>query len=107
MPAAYSAPGPRGGQDPTDAAVGYKLEEAGPALGAPGPGWTNGVRMSPHLKWGIGGVVVGLILLGFIPWWLAFALIVGAIAVPAPAWLLLDESQRRGYRDLRRRPRQI
>ena len=53
--------------------------------------------MSPHLKWGIGGVVVGLILLGFIPWWLAFALIVVAIAVPATAWLMLDESQRRRY----------
>jgi Flp pilus assembly protein TadB len=58
----------------------------------------NGVSMSPHLKWGIGGVVVGLILLGFIPWWLAFALIVVAIA-----WLMLDESQRRRYRELRRR----
>src|SRR5580693_5745088 len=65
----------------------------------------NGVSMSPHLKWGIGGVVVGLILLGFIPWWLAFALIVVAIAVPATAWLMLDESQRRRYRELRRRQR--
>ena len=83
--------------------MGYKLEAAGPAPGVPGPGWTNGVRMSPHLKWGIGGVVVGLILLGFIPWWLAFALIVVAIAVPATAWLMLDESQRRRYRELRRR----
>ena len=62
--------------------------------------------MSPHLKWGIGGVVVGLILLVFIPWWLAFALIVVAIAVPTTAWLMLDESQRRRYRELRRRQRQ-
>ena len=26
--------------------------------------------MTPHMKWGIGGVIVGLILLGFIPFWL-------------------------------------
>jgi hypothetical protein len=67
----------------------------------------NGVSMSPHLKWGIGGVIVGLILLGFIPWWLAFGLIVVAIAVPTTAWLMLDESQRRRYRELRRRQRQL
>ena len=61
--------------------------------------------MSPHMKWGIAGVVVGLILLGFVPWWLAFALIVVAIAIPATAWLMLDESQRRRYREIRRRQR--
>jgi hypothetical protein len=61
--------------------------------------------MSPHLKWGIAGVVVGLILLGFIPFWLAALLIVVAIAVPTAAWFMLDESQRRRYRELRRRQR--
>jgi len=61
--------------------------------------------MSPHLKWGIAGVAVGLILLPFIPWWLVFALIVVAIAVPTTAWLMLDESQRRRYREIRRRQR--
>jgi hypothetical protein len=62
--------------------------------------------MSPHMKWGIGGVVVALILLATpIPWWLVFALIVVAIAVPATAWLMLDESQRRRYREIRRRRR--
>ena len=55
--------------------------------------------MTPHLKWGIAGVVVGLILLGFIPFWLAGLLIVVAIAIPAGAWMMLDESQRRRYRD--------
>jgi phosphatidylglycerophosphate synthase len=62
--------------------------------------------MSPHLKWGIAGVAVGLILLGILGsnfWWLAFALIVVAIAIPTTAWLMLDESQRRRYRELRRR----
>jgi cell division protein FtsW (lipid II flippase) len=62
--------------------------------------------MTPHMKWGIGGVAVGLILLAFgVPWWLIFAVIVVAIAVPATAWLMLDESQRRRYRELRRRQR--
>jgi cell division protein FtsW (lipid II flippase) len=64
--------------------------------------------MSPHMKWGIGGVIVALILFAFpIPWWLVFALIVVAIAVPTTAWLMLDESQRRRYRELRRRQRQL
>jgi membrane protein implicated in regulation of membrane protease activity len=62
--------------------------------------------MSPHMKWGIGGVVVALILLATpVPWWLVFALIVVAIAVPTTAWLMLDESQRRRYREIRRRQR--
>ena len=43
-----------------------------------------------HLLWGP-GVPAGLIVL--------------AIAVPAGAWLMLDESQRRRYRELRRRQR--
>ena len=62
--------------------------------------------MTPHMKWGIAGVAVGLFLLGFgVPFWLAFALIVVAIAVPTTAWLMLDESQRRRYREIRRRQR--
>ena len=62
--------------------------------------------MSPHMKWGIAGVAVSLILIAFgVPWWLVFALIVVAIAVPATAWLMLDESQRRRYREIRRRQR--
>lgn len=62
--------------------------------------------MSPHMKWGIAGVAVALFLLVFgIPWWLVFGLVAVAIAVPATAWLMLDESQRRRYRELRRRQR--
>lgn len=61
--------------------------------------------MTPHMKWGIGGVIVGLILLAWLPGWLVLALIVVAIAVPTTAWLMLDESQRRRYRELRRRQR--
>jgi hypothetical protein len=61
--------------------------------------------MTPHMKLGIAGVVVGLILLGFVPFWVAALLVVLAIAIPAGAWLMLDESQRRRYRELRRRQR--
>jgi hypothetical protein len=69
------------------------------------PARMDGVNMTPHMKWAIGGVIVGLILLGFIPFWLAGLLIIIAIAIPAGAWLMLDESQRRRYRELRRRQR--
>ena len=43
--------------------------------------------MTPHMKWGIGGIIVGLILLGFINPWLAGLLIIIAIAIPTAAWL--------------------
>jgi Flp pilus assembly protein TadB len=66
----------------------------------------NGVSMSPHLKWGIAGVVVGLILWIISPW-VALAVIAAAIAIPTAAWFMLDESQRRRYRELRRRQREL
>jgi urea transporter len=58
--------------------------------------------MTPHLKWAIGGIVVGLILLIVSPW-LALAIIAAAIAIPTAAYLMLDESQRRRLRETRRR----
>jgi hypothetical protein len=58
--------------------------------------------MTPHMKWAIGGVVVGLILLLVNPY-LALALIVAAIAIPTAAYLMLDPSQRRRLREARRR----
>jgi len=61
--------------------------------------------MTPHAKWGIAGIILGFILLFMVPWEIGVALIVLAIAVPAGAWLMLDESQRRRYRELRRRQR--
>ena len=62
--------------------------------------------MTPHMKWGIAGAAVALFLLVFgIPFWLVGLLVVVAIAIPAGAWLMLDESQRRRYRELRRRQR--
>jgi len=54
--------------------------------------------MTPHAK-------LGIILLFIVPWPIALALIVLAIAVPAGAWMMLDESQRRRYREIRRRQR--
>jgi urea transporter len=54
------------------------------------------------MKWAIGGIVVGLILLIVNPW-LAIALIAAAIAIPTAAYLMLDESQRRRLREGRRR----
>jgi len=44
--------------------------------------------MTPHMKWGIAGIVIA-----------------AAIAVPVVAWRMLDESQRRRYREIRRRQR--
>ena len=58
--------------------------------------------MTPHMKWAIGGVIVGLILLVVNPW-LALALIAAAIAIPTAAYLMLDENQRRRLRENRRR----
>ena len=60
--------------------------------------------MTPHMKWAIGGVIVGLILLGFgIPWWLPVLVIAAAIAIPAGAYLMLDPSQRRRLHEVRQR----
>ena len=58
--------------------------------------------MTPHMKWAIGGVIVGFFLLLVSPW-LALAVIVAAIAIPTAAYLMLDESQRRRLRENRRR----
>jgi hypothetical protein len=58
--------------------------------------------MTPHMKWGIAGVVIGLILFIWAPW-LAIAVIVAAIAIPAIAWAMLDSSQRTRIRRMRRR----
>jgi len=62
--------------------------------------------MTPHAKLAIAGVAVSLVLLIFgVPFWLVGLLVVLALAVPAGAWLMLDESQRRRYREIRRRQR--
>ena len=59
--------------------------------------------MTPHMKWSIAGIVLGLILLIVFPWWVTAGIIVLAIGIPAAAYLSLDPSQRRRYREIRRR----
>jgi hypothetical protein len=58
--------------------------------------------MSRHMMFGIGGVILGLILFIVSPW-LAIAVIVLAIAVPVIAWRMLDSSQRARIRRMRGR----
>ena len=62
--------------------------------------------MTPHMKWGIAGVIIGFILLFLVPWEVALALIVLAIAIPTGAYLMLDPAQRRRLKNIRRQ-RQI
>jgi HAMP domain-containing protein len=64
----------------------------------------DGVIMASNKKWlyiAI-GVIIGLILFS-VNAWLAIAVIVLAIAVPTGAYMMLDPSQRRRYREIRRR----
>jgi membrane protein implicated in regulation of membrane protease activity len=56
--------------------------------------------MSNNAKIAVGGVAVGLILLIWLPWWVAFLIVVG---VPAAAYLALDPSQRRRLRRVTRK----
>jgi hypothetical protein len=58
--------------------------------------------MSPHMKFGIAGVIIGLILFIINPW-LALGVIVLAIAIPAILYRMLDPSQRRRIKEMRRR----
>ncbi|HEY1619438.1 MAG TPA: hypothetical protein VGG25_17590 [Streptosporangiaceae bacterium] len=58
--------------------------------------------MTPHMKIGIAGVVIGLILFIISPW-LALGVVALAIAVPAIAYAMLSPSQRRRLRENRRR----
>jgi multisubunit Na+/H+ antiporter MnhG subunit len=58
--------------------------------------------MTPHMKWSIAGIVLGLILFIVSPW-LALGVIFLAIAVPVGAYMMLDSSQRRRLKEIRRR----
>jgi len=59
--------------------------------------------MSPRMKWGIAGVIIALILFGFIPWYIPVILLVIALAVTGAGWRALSPSQRRRIRENRRR----
>jgi hypothetical protein len=54
------------------------------------------------MKYGIAGVIVGLILLIWAPW-AALAVIAAAIIIPAIAYAMLDPAQRRRVRQSRGR----
>ncbi len=56
--------------------------------------------MSNQGKLAVGGVVVGLILLIWVPWWVTLLIVVG---VPVAGYLMLDPSQRRRLRRAGRR----
>ncbi len=59
--------------------------------------------MSGRMKFAIAGLtVIGLILL-FVNPWLGLIVIAAAIAIPVGAYLMLDPSQRRRVREVRRR----
>jgi hypothetical protein len=58
--------------------------------------------MTPHMKIGIAGVVIGLILLIINPW-LALAVIVLAVAIPGIAYAMLDSNQKARLRRVRGR----
>jgi ABC-type bacteriocin/lantibiotic exporter with double-glycine peptidase domain len=49
------------------------------------------------MKFGIAGIVIGLILFIINPW-LAIGVIVAAVAIPAVLWAMLDPAQRRRVR---------
>jgi membrane protein implicated in regulation of membrane protease activity len=61
------------------------------------------MAMSPQMKWGIAGVIIALVLFGFIPWYIPAVLLVIAIAVAGTGWRALSPSQRRRIREIRRR----
>ena len=59
--------------------------------------------MSRPMMFGIGGVILGLILLIVLPWWVSALVIIAAIAIPVVAWRSLDPAQRRRIRNMRDR----
>ncbi len=58
--------------------------------------------MTPHMKIGIAGVAIGLVLLIINPW-LALAVIVLAIAIPGVAYAMLDSNQKARLKSIRGR----
>jgi hypothetical protein len=59
-------------------------------------------ELSGRTKIAIGAAVVGIVLL-FINFWLGLVVIAAAIAVPVGAYMMLDPSQRRRLKRIRRR----
>jgi hypothetical protein len=59
--------------------------------------------MSRHLMFGIGGVILGLVLLAVLPWYVSVLIIAAAIAIPVIAYRSLDSGQRARIRRMRGR----
>jgi uncharacterized membrane protein YqiK len=59
--------------------------------------------MSRHMWFGIGGIILGLILFAILPWWVPVLVIAAAIAIPVAAWAMLGSSNRRRIGEMRRR----
>ena len=57
--------------------------------------------MTPSMKVGIAGIVLGLILLAILPWWAAVGIIIIAAAIPVGGYMALDKSQRRRLKAIR------
>jgi len=55
------------------------------------------------MKWGIAGVIIALILFGFIPWYIPAIVLLIALVVTGAGWRALSPSQRRRIREMRRR----
>jgi Flp pilus assembly protein TadB len=62
--------------------------------------------LSGRMKFGIAGVVIGLILLFVVPWEIGLVIIALAVGIPLGGYLMLDPSQRRRLKRVRQR-RQI
>jgi hypothetical protein len=58
------------------------------------------------MKFGIAGVIIGLILLFVVPWEIGLVIIALAVGIPLGGYLMLDPSQRRRLKRVRQR-RQI
>lgn len=58
--------------------------------------------MTPHFRYGLIGVIIGLILFIINPW-LAIAIIAAAVAIPVIAYRLLSQEQRQRLRRARGR----
>lgn len=59
--------------------------------------------MSRHIWFGIGGVVIGLVLLSVLPVWIPIVIIAAAIVIPVALWVALGSSNRRRISGMRRR----
>lgn len=59
--------------------------------------------MTPHMRYGLIGVVIGLILLWIVGPVVGIIVIAAAIAIPVIAYRMLSPSQRRRLRENRRR----